>query len=199
MSYHYHLTPISFNRLAFICMNVEKLDEKQVRSQKLKEANEQLEFMSQTIDDFRNFYAPSKEKESFSLAEESQNIIDFINYKNIDIALTVKEDHQVVNYKNEFKQVLLNLLNNAKDVLEERNIIEPKISILIDKNMLSIKDNAGGIKLDNIEQIFDPYFSTKEQGLGIGLYISKIIIEKNMGGKLSVQNFDDGVEFRVLL
>jgi len=187
------------NRLAFICMNVEKLDEKQARSQKLKEANEQLEFMSQTIDDFRNFYAPSKEKESFSFAEESQNIIDFINYKNIYIALTVKEDHQAVNYKNEFKQVLLNLLSNAKDVLEERNIIEPKISILIDKNMISIKDNAGGIKLDNIEQIFDPYFSTKEQGLGIGLYISKIIIEKNMGGKLSVQNFDDGVEFRVLL
>ena len=187
------------NRLAFICMNVEKLNEKQARSQKLKEAREQLEFMSQTIDDFRNFYAPSKEKESFSLAEESQNIIDFINYKNIEITLTVKKDKQIMNYKNEFKQVLLNLLSNAKDVLEERNITEPKISILIDKNMISIKDNAGGIKLANIEQIFDPYFSTKEQGLGIGLYMSKMIIEKNMGGKLSVQNLDDGVEFRVLL
>ena len=187
------------NRLAFICMNVEKLSEQEARSQKLKEANEQLAFMSQTIDDFRNFYAPSKEKESFSLAEESQNIIDFINYKNIKITLTVKNDKQIVNYKNEFKQVLLNLLSNAKEVLEERNIREPKIAILIEKNMISIKDNAGGIKLDNIEQIFDPYFSTKEQGLGIGLYMSKMIIEENMGGKLSVQNFDDGVEFLVLL
>ncbi len=187
------------NRLAFICMNVEKLSEQEARSQKLKEANEQLAFMSQTIDDFRNFYAPSKEKESFSLAEESQNIVDFINYKNIKITLTVKNDKQIVNYKNEFKQVLLNLLSNAKEVLEERNIQEPKIAILIEKNMISIKDNAGGIKLDNIEQIFDPYFSTKEQGLGIGLYMSKMIIEENMGGKLSVQNFDDGVEFLVLL
>ena len=187
------------NRLAFICMNVEKLSEQEARSQKLKEANEQLAFMSQTIDDFRNFYAPSKEKESFSLAEESQNIVDFINYKNIKITLTVKNDKQIVNYKNEFKQVLLNLLSNAKEVLEERNIQEPKIAILIEKNMVSIKDNAGGIKLDNIEQIFDPYFSTKEQGLGIGLYMSKMIIEENMGGKLSVQNFDEGVEFLVLL
>ena len=70
-----------------------------------------------------------------------------------------------------------------------------KISIIIEKNQVRIKDNAGGIKLDNIEQVFDPYFSTKEQGLGIGLYMSKMIIEENMGGKLSVLNIGEGVEF----
>lgn len=102
------------------------------------------------------------------------------------------------NYKNEFKQVVLNLLVNAKDILATRKIYNPRIAITIEKNSISIEDNAGGIKLENIEKIFEPYFSTKEEGLGIGLYMSKLIIEKNMGGKLRVENSRYGALFRIV-
>ena len=187
------------NRLAYICMNVEKLDEREKRSKKLDEASQQLEFMSQTIEDFKNFYAPSKRKELFSIAKEVKNIVNFIEYQNIEIKLEIEEDSQIINYKNEFKQVLLNLLSNAKEVLIERKIDKPKISILIEKNIISIQDNAGGIDLKNIEKIFEPYFSTKKQGMGIGLYMSKMIIENNMDGKLTVKNLAKGVEFRITL
>ncbi|MDQ7047231.1 MAG: ATP-binding protein [Sulfurovum sp.] len=101
----------------------------------------------------------------------------------------------MLNHKNEYKQVILNLLNNAREVLLEREIPSPKIVIIIDKAQVSISDNAGGIKLSNIEKVFEPYFSTKTKGLGIGLYMSKVIIEKNMGGKIEVKNSQNGAIF----
>ena len=185
-------------RLSYTFMNIEEQEDKTVRSKLVAEGTSQLEFMSQTIDDFTNFYAPSKEKESFSLAVETQKMLALIHYEEIDISLDIKEDSSIVNYKNEFKQVLLNLLSNASEVLKEREVLQPRIDIVIHKDILSIYDNAGGIQLDNIEKVFEPYFSTKESGLGIGLYMSKMIIEKNMGGKLSVSNTPHGAKFEII-
>ncbi|MEI7817945.1 MAG: ATP-binding protein, partial [Desulfuromonadales bacterium] len=100
-------------------------------------------------------------------------------------------------------QVLLNILSNAKDVLVERNIAEPSISISISRgincSVVSIADNGGGISADIMPRIFDPYFTSKEKtkGTGIGLYMSKIIIEQNMGGRLTAKNIEGGVTFNI--
>jgi len=186
-------------RLGFILMNIEEKDKEKHHEEKLEEAEEQLEFMSQTINDFRNFYAPNKVKELFSLAEESQKVLDFISFEEIDLELNIVKDIEILNYKNEYKQVLLNLLTNARDVLLERKIDVPKIIIEIDTSRVQVSDNAGGIKEKNIEKIFEPYFTTKENGLGIGLYMSKMIVEKNMGGKIEVYNAKDGAVFSLML
>jgi C4-dicarboxylate-specific signal transduction histidine kinase len=133
------------------------------------------------------------------LTEESQNIIEFVHYDEIDIEIKVTNGSTIFNYKNEYKQVLLNLLSNAKDVLLSRKILHPKITITIDNKKVTVADNAGGIQLDVIEKIFEPYFTTKESGLGIGLYMSKVIIENNMRGSLNVQNVKSGAIFIILL
>jgi C4-dicarboxylate-specific signal transduction histidine kinase len=99
--------------------------------------------------------------------------------------------------------VLLNILNNAGDVLSERERVDPKVVITFgsegEHSVVTIADNAGGIPEGIIYKVFDPYFSTKgpQQGTGLGLYMSKTIIEKNMGGKLTVRNLSEGAEFRI--
>jgi len=106
-------------------------------------------------------------------------------------------------YPNEYAHVILNIIKNARDALVERNTPDPKITIKAfkeaDKGVLTITDNAGGISENLLDKIFDPYFTTKSKksGIGIGLYMSKIIIEKNLEGKLSVRNVPDGAEFRI--
>ncbi len=184
-------------RLSYIFMNIEELADKNERSKKAEEGTKQLEFMSQTIDDFRDFYAPNKAKEDFSILKETKNVLDMLNYENIEFI--VKEDLTILNYKNEYKQVVLNILTNAKDALAEREIKEPKITIIINKNIITIEDNAGGIEEENLQKIFEPYFTTKEKNSGIGLYMAKMIIEKNMGGELNVKNSDKGAVFEIIL
>jgi len=191
---HQWRQPLS--RLGYILMNIESKDKEKHHTQKLQEASVQMEFMSQTIDDFRDFFKPDKEKELFSLAKETQSVIEFIAFEKIEIVLNIIKDAEILNYKNEYKQVLLNLLTNAKDVLIERTISSPKITIDVDVTTVKVSDNAGGIHLKNIEKIFEPYFSTKTKGLGIGLYMSKVIIEKNMGGKFEVENGEEGAIFK---
>jgi len=193
--------------LSYSIMNIEDafkhsmLDENYL-TQKVTEANTQIAFMSQTIDDFKNFYAPSKKKESFSLAEESQTVLEIMNHtlkqKSIEVDLYISRDATIVNYKNEYKQVLLNLIANAKDALVERGIVSPKIMIMIRHRLVLVSDNAGGVKEADIHKIFEPYFTTKEGNSGIGLYMSKMIIEKNMEGKLSVYNDEDGAVFEII-
>ncbi|MCH9812804.1 MAG: sensor histidine kinase [Epsilonproteobacteria bacterium] len=185
--------------LSYIFMNLEEIEDKKARSKKVIEGTKQLEFMSQTIDDFRDFYAPDKEKQSFSLAEEIQNVVELINLKQIDLILDTKKDLTITNYKHEFKQVLLNLISNAKDALTLREIKSPTITITVINNIISVEDNAGGIDTENLHKIFEPYFSTKEKSSGIGLYMSKIIIEKNMRGALDVANSDKGALFTIKL
>ena len=152
-----------------------------------------IKFMSHTIDDFRNFFRTDKEKEEFgverAIKETISLQIDQLKKHRIDIVL-VGEDFQVYGFHNEFQQVILNIISNAKDILIEKNIKEPRIEISLEKNKILIKDNGGGIDEDILSKIFEPYFTTKEKskGTGMGLYMSKMIIEDNLGGILSVSN-----------
>jgi len=168
---------------------------------KIDEANTQLNFMSQTIDDFKDFYAPNRAKEDFSLIAATKETLEVmastLRLSNIQIELVTTHDRQVYNHKNEYKQVLLNLLFNAKDALMEKATIAPNICIHIDSYRVSVEDNAGGILNDVLPHIFEPYYSTKDGGLGIGLYMSKMIVEKNMDGELKVDTSDGKTIFHI--
>jgi signal transduction histidine kinase len=192
--------------LSYTLMNIEDAKEfnelsPEYLSENLKDANKQIAFMSQTIDDFRSFYAPSKTKEPFLLSDVVNETVELINNvlaeRGIVLTVTIKDEKKVVNYKNEYKQVLLNLLTNAKDILHERNIPSPQITIEIKKSFLILTDNGGGVDSLMSEHIFEPYFTTKERGTGIGLYMSKIMIEKNMKGELLFHNHNGGATFTI--
>lgn len=185
-----------------------KVDENHILTA-IERSDNMIQFMSNTIDDFRDFYKPDKMKEDFLVSNACKNAINIINatLKNCDIKLNIniQNDKNIHAYPTEFAQVILNILSNAKDVLVEKKIKNPKIDLTIDSrgilSIITIKDNAGGIDKKNQELIFDPYFSTKDssKGTGLGLYISKLIIEKNMGGELSVYNDEEGAIFKIAI
>ena len=165
----------------------------------VKKANLLTNNMSNTIDDFRNFFKPNKIKKVFDLNTSVNRSIDLINasFINKDIKIIKKfddENIEILGYSNEFSQVIINILNNSKDAFNESDIKNKVITVntyLKDNSVfIEISDNATGIKEDLIEKVFDPYFTTKEEGegIGIGLYMSKTIIEKNMNSKLNVYN-----------
>jgi PAS domain S-box-containing protein len=165
-----------------------------------------LEHMSRTIDDFRNFFKPNKEKLSFRLEVVIKTAVSFLDatLKNSGIRLITELDKDIVlfGYPSEFAQVLLNIINNAKDALIETKPENPVIRITgINNNgenaEVKIIDNGGGVPSPILHKIFDPYFTTKEQGkgTGVGLYMSKTIVERNMNGTLDVINTGNGVEF----
>jgi len=200
--------------LSAIIMNIKfrysmgKLDETTM-IEKSKEAERLLDYMSNTIEDFRNFFKPEKEKKEFNLNESLDSVLGIIGKtiknQNIELNLNMEKDILIFGYKNELEQVLLNILSNAKEALIETKRKNPYIGIRAkkEKNRYSIciDDNGGGINIKPIEKIFEPYISTKANanGTGIGLYMSKIIIEKNMNGRLKVQNTRYGARFSIIL
>jgi len=195
---HQWRQPLNF--LSYSFMHIKrncKNDEEAIQT--IKEANDQLQYMSQTIENFRNFYNPSKEKESFDIEKSCDNILKIIvptlNPLDIKIDLLVKENFSFFANSNEFEQVILNLANNAKDVLVERNIANPTIKIIVENHQVLVIDNAGGINIQNREKVFDPYFTTKKDSDGIGLYIAKTIIEQEMKGKLLLESDNNGCKF----
>jgi signal transduction histidine kinase len=173
-----------------------------------------LQYMSKTIDDFRNFFIPSKDKVKFTLTKSIDEILNIVNaqLKSNNIHLLVKnhyEDEVTINgYPNEFKQVVMNIISNSKDAImklqHDGKIQDGQIVIDLYKNENNIKidisDNGGGIPEDIINKIFEPYFTTKfkSQGTGLGLYMAKTIVEKNMAGTLSVKNSEDGAVFTII-
>jgi signal transduction histidine kinase len=175
----------------------------------VKDIDIQLSYMSRTIDDFRNFFKP----ESSSIISKPSAIIEkaikFLHYvltiNNIDFELDIKKDYEINIIENNLIQVLINIIKNSIDVLLERNIQSKKITIRCDFNenyvIIEIEDNAGGIPKEDLKKVFDSYYTTKndEKGTGLGLYMSKIIIEDHSLGKLSVKNGSDGALFKIEL
>ncbi|KJU81963.1 PAS/PAC sensor signal transduction histidine kinase [Candidatus Magnetobacterium bavaricum] len=177
------------------------------------DAVKQIDFMAHTIDDFRNFFRPSKEKADFSVVGAIKKVMDIVQAlfyaNNINVVIKGEEEITITGYRNEFMQVILNLVNNARDAILQSRQHKDKhdglISIDIHRDSgcvrIEIKDNGGGIPDDVKDRMFEPYFTTKGQGhgTGIGLYLSRVIIETNMGGRLTVRNVDDGAVFTVTL
>lgn len=176
----------------------------------LDKGKKQIEYMSHTIDDFRNFYKPSKKKEKFDIKKALCSTIEIINTKPNDIHVEViVEDFVIESFENEFKQAVLNIVSNAKDAIfskKEKNKEFRGIIYLVGKKNknsyeITISNNAGEIKKEIIDRIFEPYFTTKfeKQGTGIGLYMTKMIIENSMSGSIKVKNINDGAEFKIIL
>ena len=168
---------------------------------------ELIQHMSRTIDDFSNYFKPDKEKSEFKVHEAIVNTLSLLEgalqNSRISVEIAAKDDLVICGYQNEFAQVLLNIMINARDALLERKIDDPRVTITIRNEggcaVLTVADNAGGIPEEIIDKVFDPYFTTKgpQHGTGVGLFMSKAIIEKNMGGRLAVRNSGNGAEFRI--
>ncbi|MDQ1339334.1 MAG: hypothetical protein QG567_486, partial [Campylobacterota bacterium] len=169
-----------------------------------------ISHMSKTIEDFKNFFKPDKEKQEFLVADTLKECLDIfyaaLKYNNIDIKINNKFNPKINGYKNEYAQAVLNILANAKDALEKNNNKNKTITITIDKtpegnSILSIEDNGGGIAEEYKDRVFEPYFTTKHKsnGTGIGLYMSKVIIEKHMHGSLEFANTKEGVRFDIVV
>jgi len=175
--------------------------------QKLKEIDTQVFHLSDTIEDFRDFFKPSKGLQStyiHLLLQEAVKLLDYRLGSGIKIIYLDKVDLCLALYKNELIQVLLNIFNNACDAFEENQIKAPEITITeyIEEEMviIEIEDNGGGIKTEALEQIFDPYFSTKsKEGTGLGLHMSKCIIEEHHQGKLEAFNRGEGAVFKLYI
>ncbi|NQV17813.1 MAG: hypothetical protein HQ534_04640 [Armatimonadetes bacterium] len=165
--------------------------------------------MSKIIDDFRFFFKPNKLIQEFNVKNIIEKAISFVKasfrVNSIKLELNLDESCYIEGFPNEYSQVILNLLNNAKDVIKERNIKIENRKIIISlhkengKSVVTVADTGGGIPEDIIGRIFKPYFTTKtdEKGTGLGLYMSKTIIEDNMKGKLTARNIKDGAEFKI--
>jgi len=182
--------------------HMNKLDEEYMEHFNTK-SNDLIQKMSQTIDDFRNFFKPTKEKSRFHIASVIEESLAFmedslmthgiqVHYNNID-------NFVLESFKNELMQVIINLISNSKDAIKGNRIKEGSITLTtqIEHGVckIMIEDNGGGVKSDIIERLFEPYFTTKfeSSGTGLGLYMSKMIIENSIMGKLSLVNHNNGV------
>lgn len=172
-----------------------------------KESLEIINNMSKTIDDFSNFFNPNKDKEEFCLKssiEEALAITKKMLEKN-DIKIeTHLEKIDIFGVSNELSQIIINLLQNSTDAFKDKET-KKKISIksFIDKSyaIIEFKDNAGGIEEKTLDKVFEPYFTTKHQsnGTGLGLFMSKMIIEKSLNGKITLENCCGGINITIKL
>lgn len=173
--------------------------------QSLTDCNLLIQKMSSTIDDFRNFFRPDKEIVAFSAQQQINVAISLVapgfRDSNIDICFDAPRDLTLLGFPNEFSQVLLNLISNAKEAITasgtDKGVIEINLLENDGKGCVVVRDNGGGIPTEIENRIFEPYFSTKTQGTGIGLSMSKLIIERNMHGSIEASNVEGGTEFIV--
>ncbi len=170
--------------------------------------NLQVEHLSSTINDFRDFFKPDKQKTSVScekiIADLSKMIDQNMRDQEITVTYTVKTELALYTYAHELLQVLLILVSNAKDAIAEQGIKEGKIEVICsdDGNYVYIEvcDNGKGIKKEDMKSLFEPYFSTKgKNGTGLGLYMSKIIMNKHINGDITFENREEGICFKLML
>ena len=172
----------------------------------------QVSYMTKTIDDFRDFIKPSLKKSRFEINSSIDELLKIIehnikyNYIKIDVSYENNQIFKVFGYENEFKQAILNIINNAKDAILKRRLIQ-KVDGLIKIDVYSknsdicieIKDNGIGIEEEKLEKIFEPFFTSKENGDGFGLYMVKLIVEDKMNGKIKAVKSDDGANILITL
>jgi len=200
------------NALAVVVANIkDDFDYGELTEANLQEAVEHcrrlLGKMSMTIDDFRNFFRPDREEVIFDPAKEVDEALFILeaslSSKGIRVDSQLSRGLRVSGFPNQFAQALLNLLVNAKEVLQERRSEGRSIVLRLaradESVVLSVADNGGGIAADVLPKIFDPYFTTKEQGSGIGLYMTKMIVERNMRGSINAENCGEGARFTIVL
>lgn len=186
--------------------------EEEITTEELKKMAEsiaeQTQQLSKTIDDFRNFFKPNQEKVQTTVGSVLESTLKIVGKimenKNITVTIENQSDTELLTYSNQLLQVFLNLLGNAKDILLDKAVTDPKITITIDETqdsvVTTICDNGGGIPENSIKRLGEPYFTTKEKnGTGLGLYMSITIVEKHLNGSLTWENRDEGACFIVTL
>ena len=172
----------------------------------------QVGYMTNTIDDFRNFIKPSTFKSEFSVNRAIKELLHVIehnikyNYIDMEITYENNQEYFIFGYPNEFKQSILNVINNAKDsiIMKKRSYnIHGKISLHVkgvnESISISIKDNGLGIDEKKLDSIFEPFVTTKKDGDGFGLYMVKLIIEDKMNGSIRALKCDDGAEILICI
>jgi len=181
---------------------------KETLEQELKSIDNRVTLLSNTIDDFRNFYNTNNEKSTFDLSKTITQAIEVLSpaISNAHVTLTFEDslESSIKSLENEIIQVLMNIIKNAIDILKER---EQERNIIVtayqdsEQTYIVVQDNAGGVSEEIINHIFDPYFSTKKEkhGMGLGLYMSKLIIQEHCDGTLDVHNSDEGAVFTITL
>ena len=170
------------------------------------DSNRLIAKMSSTISVFANYFAPEKEKHAFSALAQLRETLALLEatFKSAGIAVEVEAQADVFlfGYSNEYAQVLLNLLSNARQAIEGSRVTPGRVTLRIEERdglgCLTVRDNGGGIPAEVLDRVFDPYFSTKPGGTGIGLYLSRQLAEKSLGGRLEVRNVEGGAEFALL-
>jgi light-regulated signal transduction histidine kinase (bacteriophytochrome) len=206
---HQWMQPL--NALSLLISNLSMTFDKNINDSKTvtdikQKSMDKIEFMADSIHSFRNFFKPDRTKIFFPVMQMIHEVNDQLlpQLKVNNVELNIDENEiQIYGSPNEFKQIILNLLVNAHDALIEKKIQNPIIRCSIERGeaatILQICDNAGGILPEHLEAIFTPYFSTKmsETGRGLGLYLSKLIMEEQFGGTISVVNTDEGACFRL--
>lgn len=165
-----------------------------------------IKHMSRTINDFRKFYLPNKEKAVFSLSESIEDALSIFSLSlknhNIHVQFEYRGQQSVYGFQNEFIQVILNIFMNAKDAFVNHHIENRRLSIKIDEDewfyMTEIIDTGGGIESSLLDKIFEPYFTTRQNGTGLGLYMAKVILE-NMHGNIKAENTGSGARFLLFI
>jgi len=194
------------SHLRFQMMMGNTINEKTL-DKELNTIEEHTEFLSETIDDFKEFYKPKSIKETSAILPVINKALSFLENelgkKNIIITKNFDKDKEVLIYPNELIQVLINIIQNAIEFSKAKATITITTKAKTDEYIIYIKDEAGGIKEENIEKIFDAHFSTKSEknatNLGLGLYVSKVIIESHFNGKLEVQCKNKNTTFTIRL
>jgi C4-dicarboxylate-specific signal transduction histidine kinase len=195
------IVAISKEKLLLNRLNTEELQNK------LQDIEANTTYMSNTIEDFLQFHKPTKDKELFSINEMLKSVLNIMNpslqASQIIIDLNFENNISILGFQRELSQVILALIANARDALVYKDIKSPWIKINAKSDgeyiLITIEDNAGGIDENMLLKVFEPYFSTKEnkQGSGLGLYISKMIIESSMSGNIDIVNTKNGAKFRI--
>lgn len=209
---HQWRQPLSAINSAASTVELEAVLQKQTKESTLKQTKHiatLIEYLSHTIDDFREFFKPTKTKNDIHCDEIIDSIINIVDSSLKNHNITFKKEFmcnkKLYTYVNELKQVILSIISNAQDALAKKKPQNPYINLLTYTEgnfyVIEISDNGGGVPQEIIDQIFNPYFTTKEHenGTGLGLYMSKIIIEDHCEGSITISNNEDGAVFKIVI